>query len=66
LKLKRRISCKDLVQVAYQELEQERKGKLTLKKWCCPECGLHVRMGIAEDPMLRHHTCLMAHTFEKQ
>jgi hypothetical protein len=36
---------------------QERKGKSTLKKWCCPECGLNVRMGIAGDPMLRHHTC---------
>ncbi len=36
---------------------QERKGKSTLKKWCCPECGLNVRMGIAGDPVLRHHTC---------
>ena len=36
---------------------QERKGTSTLKKWCCPECGLKVRMGIAGDPMLRHHTC---------
>jgi hypothetical protein len=36
---------------------QERKGKSTLKKWCCPECGLNVRMGIAGDPKLRHHTC---------
>jgi hypothetical protein len=33
------------------------KGVSTLKKWCCPECGLNVRMGIAGDPMLRHHTC---------
>jgi hypothetical protein len=36
---------------------EERKGKSTLKKWCCPECGLNVRMGIAGDPQLRHHTC---------
>lgn len=35
----------------------ERKGKSTLNKWCCPECGMNVRMGIADDPMLRHHTC---------
>jgi hypothetical protein len=36
---------------------KERKGTSTLKKWCCPECGMKVRMGIAGDPMLRHHTC---------
>jgi hypothetical protein len=36
---------------------KERKGTSTLKKWCCPECGLNVRMGIAGDPMLRHHAC---------
>jgi hypothetical protein len=33
------------------------KGRSTLKKWVCPECGLKVRMGIAGDPKLRHHTC---------
>ena len=36
---------------------KERKGTSTLKKWCCPECGMKVRMGIAGDPMLRHHSC---------
>ena len=36
---------------------KERKGTSTLKKWCCPECGMKVRMGITGDPMLRHHTC---------
>jgi hypothetical protein len=36
---------------------QERKGKSTLKKWVCPECGLNVRMGKAGDPMLRHQPC---------
>jgi hypothetical protein len=35
---------------------RERTGTSTLKKWCCPECGLKVRMGIASDPMLRHHS----------
>lgn len=36
---------------------QEKKGTSTLKLWCCPECGMKVRMGIAGDPKLRHHTC---------
>ena len=36
---------------------KERKGTSTLKKWCCPECGLNVRMGVAGDPLLRHHAC---------
>ncbi len=33
------------------------KGKSTLHKWKCPECGLNVRIGKAGDPLLRHHTC---------
>jgi hypothetical protein len=37
--------------------EKEVKGKSSLKKWTCPQCGLNVRMGIAGYPMLRHHTC---------
>jgi len=36
---------------------KKQRGVSTLKKWCCPECGMKVRMGIAGDPMLRHHTC---------
>jgi hypothetical protein len=36
---------------------KEVKGRSSLKKWTCPECGLNVRMGIVGDPMLRHHTC---------
>ncbi len=36
---------------------KEIKGRSSLKKWTCPECGLNVRMGVAGDPMLRHHTC---------
>jgi hypothetical protein len=36
---------------------KERKGRSTLKKWSCPECGLNVRIGIKADPMLIHHTC---------
>jgi hypothetical protein len=37
--------------------DKERKGRSTLKKWDCPNCGLKVRIGISGDPMLRHHTC---------
>ncbi|HEY3310329.1 MAG TPA: hypothetical protein VGK00_01705 [Anaerolineales bacterium] len=36
---------------------EKEKGKSTLHKWKCPECGLNVRLGIAGDPLLRHHTC---------
>lgn len=36
---------------------KKRKGRSTLNKWCCPECGLNVRMGIKGDPELRHHPC---------
>jgi hypothetical protein len=39
---------------------KEVKGKSSLKKWTCPECGLNVRMGTAGDPMHRHHTCEVA------
>ena len=39
------------------DLGKDRKGKSTLKKWCCSECGLKVRIGISDDPKLRHHTC---------
>ena len=34
-----------------------RKGTSTLHKWTCPECGLKVRMGIKDDPKLRHEPC---------
>jgi len=33
------------------------KGRSTLKKWECPECGLKVRMGINSNPMLIHAPC---------
>lgn len=38
-------------------LGKEAKGRSTLKLWCCPGCGLKVRMGVQSDPMLRHHVC---------
>ena len=33
------------------------KGRSSLTKWECPECGLKVRMGIKGDPHLRHDPC---------
>ena len=33
------------------------KGRSSLRKWECPECGLKVRMGIKGDPLLRHDPC---------
>lgn len=34
-----------------------RKGRSSLTKWTCPECGLNVRMGIKGDPEIRHDPC---------
>jgi len=36
---------------------KKRKGKSTLKKWTCPECGLNARMGIKGNPELLHQPC---------
>jgi hypothetical protein len=33
------------------------KGRSTLHKWVCPDCGLAVRMGINSDPRLVHDVC---------
>ena len=33
------------------------KGKSTLHKWVCPDCGMAVRMGIKSDPRLVHDVC---------
>jgi len=33
------------------------KGRSTLHKWVCPDCGLSVRIGIGSDPMLVHVVC---------
>jgi hypothetical protein len=38
-------------------LGKRRKGKSTLHKWTCPECGLNARMGIKDNPMIRHEPC---------
>ena len=34
-----------------------RKGRSTLHKWVCPNCGMNVRMGIGSDPRLVHDVC---------
>jgi transposase-like protein len=33
------------------------KGRSTLHKWVCPDCGLAVRIGINSDPHLMHDVC---------
>jgi len=38
-------------------LGKRRKGKSSLHKWTCPECGLNARMGIKDNPMIRHEPC---------
>jgi hypothetical protein len=36
---------------------EKEKGRSTLHKWECPECGLAVRIGIKDDPRLVHDVC---------
>ena len=36
---------------------KRRKGRSSLHKWTCPECGLNVRIGIKGNPELRHAPC---------
>lgn len=33
------------------------KGRSTLRKWACPDCGMSVRIGIKDDPHLVHDVC---------
>src|SRR5215216_4877305 len=40
----------------YKDKEKPR-GKSTLHKWVCPDCGLSVRIGINSDPRLVHDVC---------
>jgi len=35
----------------------QEKGRSTLHKWVCPDCGLAVRIGINVDPRLVHDVC---------
>jgi hypothetical protein len=36
---------------------EKRKGRSSLTRWVCPECGLNVRIGIKGDPEIRHEPC---------
>src|SRR5215213_527317 len=40
----------------YKDKEKP-KGRSTLHKWVCPDCGLAVRIGIGSDPHLVHDVC---------
>ena len=33
------------------------RGRSSLTKWTCPECGLNARMGVKGDPQIRHDPC---------
>jgi hypothetical protein len=33
------------------------KGRSSLHKWVCPDCGLSVRIGVSSDPRLVHDAC---------
>jgi hypothetical protein len=37
--------------------KEKPKGRSTLHKWVCPDCGLAVRIGIGSDPHLVHDVC---------
>ena len=36
---------------------RKERGKSSLEKYTCPECGLNVRIGVKEDPGIIHHKC---------
>lgn len=38
-------------------LGKRRKGASTLNKWTCPVCGLNARMGVKDNPQIRHDPC---------
>jgi hypothetical protein len=40
----------------YKDKEKP-KGRSTLHKWVCPDCGLNVRIRIGSDPRLVHDVC---------
>lgn len=37
--------------------KDEKKGRSTLHKWTCPDCGMSVRYGRMDDPLLIHAPC---------
>jgi hypothetical protein len=42
--------------LVYKDREKP-KGRSTLHKWVCPDCGLAVRIGVGSDPHLVHDVC---------
>jgi len=36
---------------------KRRKGRSSLHKWTCPVCGLNARIGIKDNPLIRHEPC---------
>jgi hypothetical protein len=38
-------------------LDKKPRGRSSLSKWTCPECGLNARIGIKGNPELIHHPC---------
>jgi hypothetical protein len=42
--------------VTYKDKEKP-KGRSSLTKYTCPNCGLNARIGVKEDPMLVHAPC---------
>lgn len=38
-------------------LGKQTKGRSSLTKWTCPECGLNARIGIKDNPQIRHDPC---------
>lgn len=37
--------------------DEKKKGKSTLTKYSCPDCGMSVRYGRKDDPLLKHIPC---------
>lgn len=41
------------------EIGKKEKGRSSLSKWQCPECGLNVRIGIKGNPEIIHGPCTL-------
>ena len=39
------------------EIGKKEKGRSSLTKWTCPDCGLNARIGIKGDPLIIHAPC---------
>lgn len=43
--------------LSWFEIGKREKGRSSLTKWTCPECGLNARIGIKGDPYIIHAPC---------